>query len=80
LWGNLMAKMAAIRENRSTRWESVGDIPIILVCNAWGAEWDGKQVTCYCDNQVIIATIRSRSSRHKGIMHLTWCLVFVEAN
>jgi hypothetical protein len=54
-------------------------IPIILACNAWGPEWDRKRVTCHCDNQVIVASIRSRSSRHKGIMHLIRCLVFIEA-
>lgn len=54
-------------------------IPIILACAAWGRSWRGRQVVCLCDNQVIVACLRSRSSRHKGIMHLLRCLVFVEA-
>ena len=54
-------------------------IPIIRACNAWGAAWDRRQVLCHCDNQVVVASIRSRSSRNPGLMHLIRCLVFVEA-
>jgi hypothetical protein len=54
-------------------------IPIILACEAWGRSWEGRQVTCRCDNQVVVACLRSRSSRHKGLMHLLRCLVFIEA-
>lgn len=36
-------------------------------------------VECHCDNQVVVACLRSRSSRHKGLMHLLRCLVFIEA-
>lgn len=54
-------------------------IPIILACAVWGKSWQGCQVVCRCDNQVIMSCLRSRSSRDKGIMHLLRCLVFVEA-
>ena len=54
-------------------------IPIILGCAAWGHNWQGRRVICHCDNQVVIASLRSRTSKHKGIMHLIRCLVFVEA-
>ena len=54
-------------------------IPIILACAAWGHSWQGQQVLCQCDNQVVVACLRSRTSREKGIMHLLRCLVFVEA-
>ena len=54
-------------------------IPIILGCAAWGRGWHNHQVLCHCDNQVVVACLRSRTSRHKGIMHLLRCLVFVEA-
>ena len=37
------------------------------------------RVECFCDNQVVISCIRSRTSRHKGLMHLLCCLVYVEA-
>ena len=55
-------------------------IPIILACATWGHTWAGHRVTCHCDNQVVVACLRSRSSRHHGIMHLLRCLAFIEAN
>ena len=55
-------------------------IPIILACAAWGNARRGHRIICHCDNQVIVACLRSRTSRHKGIMHLLRCLVFVEAH
>ena len=54
-------------------------IPIVLGCTAWGQSWSGHRVECFCDNQVIISCIRSRTSRNKGLMHLLLCLVYVEA-
>ncbi len=54
-------------------------IPIIVTCATWGRSWQGKHITCYCDNQVVVACLRSRTSRHMGMMHLIRCLAFVEA-
>ena len=54
-------------------------IPIIVACATWGQSWQGKHITCYCDNQVVVACLRSRTSRHMGMMHLIRCLAFVEA-
>ena len=54
-------------------------IPTILACTAWGYRWQGRQVLCQCDNQVVVACLRSRTSKDKYIMHLLRCLVFVEA-
>lgn len=54
-------------------------IPIILACEAWGATWYGQRVLCHCDNEAVVACLRSRSSKQKGIMHLLRCLVFLEA-
>ena len=53
-------------------------IPIILGCAAWGINWSNHQVICHCDNQAIVACLRSRTSKHKGIMHLVRRLVFIE--
>ena len=55
-------------------------IPILLACAAWGHEWQGHRVTCHCDNQVVVAGLRSRSSKDKSVMHLLRCLVFIEAH
>ena len=55
-------------------------LPIILACDTWGSSWWGKQVLCHCDNQVVVACLRSRSSPVQGIMHLLWCFVLLEAH
>ena len=43
-------------------------------------QWCGHRVVCNCDNQVVVACLRTRTSKHKGLMHLLRCLVFVEAH
>ena len=54
-------------------------LPILLAGVIWGKSWRNHQVLCLCDNQAVVACIHSRSSRHKGLMHLLRNLVFVEA-
>ena len=54
-------------------------LPILLVCLAWGQNWAGHRVVCRCDNQVVVACIRSRTSRNKGLMHMLRSLMFIEA-
>ncbi len=54
-------------------------IPIIVACQAWGKQWRGLQVICHSDNQSVVADLKSRSSRHKGMMHLLRTVVFAEA-
>ena len=54
-------------------------IPIILACDVWGHSWQGHRILCHCDNQVVVAALRSRTSKAKGLMHLLRCLAFVEA-
>ncbi len=54
-------------------------IPVILACQIWGSTWGGLQIVCHSDNQSVVADLRSRSSKHKGMMHLLRCLAFVEA-
>lgn len=54
-------------------------IPVVLACAAWGRKWRGHNILCLCDNQVVVACLRSRTSKTKGLMHLLRCLVFIEA-
>ena len=54
--------------------------PIILAYAPWGHQQWGHQVVCNCDNQVVVARLHTRTSKHKGPMHLLRCLVFVEAH
>ena len=46
----------------------------------WGRAWRNHQVVCHCDNQVVVACLHSRSSKHKGLMHLLRNLAFIEAS
>jgi hypothetical protein len=39
---------------------------------------DGRSF-CQCDNEVVVACLRLRTSKDKNIMHLLRCLVFIEA-
>ena len=55
-------------------------IPSILDCAAWGHQWYGHRVVRDWDNQVVVACLRTLTSKHKGLMHLLRCLVFVEAH
>ncbi len=71
------------------RWDSRADslsiaekelLPIILAGHAWGATWRDCQVVCHCDNQSVVADLKSRSTKHKGMMHLLRIVVFAEAS
>ena len=55
-------------------------IPILIAALIWGRSWSGQKVLCHCDNQVVVAAIRSRSSAQTQIMHLLRCLFFIEAS
>ena len=54
-------------------------IPIVLACQVWGSSWSGCQAIFHSDNQSVVADLRSRTSKDKGMMHLLRCLVFIEA-
>ena len=45
-------------------------LPIIVACWAWGRTWSGLHIQCRCDIQVVVAGIRSRSSKAKGMIQL----------
>ena len=54
-------------------------LPIILGAAIWGAQWKGLVVTCRCDNQAVVSTLLSRSSREEHMMHMLRCLFYIEA-
>ena len=45
-------------------------LPIIVAGVLWGHDWRGRKILWLCDNQAVVDCLRSRSSRHGGIMHL----------
>ena len=54
-------------------------IPIILALAAWGDTWSNCWIICHSDNQVVVACLRSLTSKCKGVMHLIRCLLLIEA-
>ena len=54
-------------------------LPIILGAAIWGAWWKGLVVTCRCDNQAVVSTLLSRTSREEHMMHMLRCLFYIEA-
>ena len=51
-------------------------LPIVLACERWGPLWQNQRVICHCDNQAVVASIRSRTSKNSHCMH---ALTFIEA-
>ena len=54
-------------------------LPIILACKLWGIEWSGQCIRCHCDNQAVVANLRSRTSRDRHCLHMLRALAFIEA-
>ena len=54
-------------------------LPIVLACTVWGQEWARLCICCLCDNQAVVACLRSRTSREGHCMHMLRTLAFVEA-
>ena len=54
-------------------------LPIVLACMVWGQEWAHSCIRCLCDNQAVVACLRSRTSRDGHCMHMLRTLAFVEA-
>ena len=45
----------------------------------WGPTWGSNQVVCLCDNQAVVACLRSRTSRVAHVMHMLRTLAFLES-
>ena len=54
-------------------------LPIKMAAATWGVQWRGQCVACYCDNQAVVATLASRSSKEERLAHLLRCLFYFEA-
>ena len=54
-------------------------LPILIGAAIWGAQWSNHRVVWHCDNQAVVAALRSRTSRHPVLMHLLRNFVFIEA-
>ena len=54
-------------------------LPIVLAVLIWGPAWHSQTVLSYCDNQAVVAILRSWTCKQPGLMHMLRCLFFVEA-
>ena len=36
-------------------------LPIVMACELWGKEWQGQLIRCHCNNQEVVACLRSRT-------------------
>lgn len=54
-------------------------IPIVIAGAIWGKEWAKQKVKFWCDNESVVAVMKSRTSRNPHLMHLLRCLFFIEA-
>ena len=55
-------------------------LPILVSGVVWGLRWSNQRIVCHCDNQAVVACLRTRTSKHKGIMHLLRSLLFIQAH
>ena len=55
-------------------------LPIVVATIVWGSAWQAQKILCHCDNQAVVAVLRSRTSKHPHIMHMLRCLFFIEAS
>ena len=54
-------------------------LPTVLACERWGKQWEGTLVQCLCDNQAVVASLRSRTSKNENCLHMLRVLAFIEA-
>ena len=50
---------------------------MVLACIMWGKEWQGKKVTCHCDNMPVVEVLNSGYSKDKNMIHMLRCLFFI---
>ena len=54
-------------------------LAVVLACVTWGLTWRGHSIKVLCDNQAVVACLRSRTSDDNHVLHMLRTLAFVEA-
>ena len=54
-------------------------LPIIVVEAIWGPFWRGTLVLCHCDNEAVVAAVKSGYCKDPTLAHMLRCLFFLEA-
>ena len=49
-------------------------LPIVIGAALWGSAWQGRTVSCRCDNAAVVAIVNSGRSKVEAVMHLMRCL------
>ena len=55
-------------------------LPVVLAAAVWGESWSGASLLLECDNTVVVAAVRSGSSRDAALMPLLRTLQFFAAH
>ena len=55
-------------------------VPIIIAAIVWGHEWKGCLIKAQCDNEAVVAVLKSKYSKESHLMHMLRILFFVEAH
>ena len=55
-------------------------LPIVPAALIWGPAWHSQTVLSYCDNQAVVAILRSWTCKQPGLMHMLRCLTWTVGN
>ena len=50
---------------------------VVIAASTWGFQWQKRRVLFHCDNEAVVAVLRSGTSRSTSVMQLLRCLFFV---
>ena len=50
---------------------------IVVACATWGHHWSSRRIQLHCDNEAVVACVRSGTSRAPHLMPLLRCLVML---
>ena len=54
-------------------------LPILFALVVWGRRWQGRRITCRCDNIAVVSVVNSGRAKDSILMHLLRCVFFVGA-
>ena len=82
MWGLVGKQLAAggmVGGDIPVADRSEGAAPNFIGSAIWDHAWSNHRVVCHCDNQAVVACLRSRTSKHPTLIHLLRNLVNIEA-
>ena len=52
-------------------------LPILIASALWGRHWAEHRMHCLCDNEAVVAVLKSRTSKHPHLMYIVPTAVLV---